>query len=68
VIDCLTIVHPNLNFNYAESVMIKHDTGNGLFLNVVNYDFLRSMKILAHRNKDWLDVSELDELKKRDKK
>ena len=37
-------------------------------MDVVNYDFLRSMKILAHRNKDWLDVSELDELKKKDKK
>jgi hypothetical protein len=65
IIDCLTIVHPSINFDEAEKVMIKHDVGNGLILNVVNYDFLRNMKILTHRRKDWLDVSELDELKKK---
>jgi hypothetical protein len=62
-IDCLTIVHPQIDFDEAEKVIIKHDVGNGLILNVVDYDFLRKMKILAHRQKDWLDVSELDKLK-----
>lgn len=63
-IDCLTIVHPNISFDDAEKVMIKHDIGNGLMLNVVNYDFLRKMKLLTHREKDWYDVSRLDEFKK----
>ncbi|WP_158996233.1 hypothetical protein [Mucilaginibacter sp. L196] len=62
-IDCLTIVHPNLSFDDAEKVMIRHDAGYGLILNVVDYDYLRSMKILAHREKDWHDVSQLDSIK-----
>lgn len=65
IIDCLTVVHPNVDFDAAEKVMIKHDAGNGLMLNVVNYEFLRKMKILTHREKDWYDVSELDKLKKK---
>jgi hypothetical protein len=64
-IDCLTIVHPNVDFDEAEKHMIKHDIGGGLLLNVVNYDFLRRMKILTHRTQDWADVARLDELKKK---
>ena len=64
-IDCLTVVHPNIDFNDAEKVMIKHDIGNGLILNVVDYDYLRKMKLLTHRQKDWYDVARLDELKKK---
>ena len=64
-IDCLTFVHPNINFDEAENAMIKHELGNGVVLNVVNYDFLRNMKILTHRQKDWLDVSKLDEINKK---
>jgi len=64
-IDCLTIVHPNVDFDEAEKTMIKFDIGNQLILNVVDYDFLRKMKLLTHREKDWSDVSRLDEIKKR---
>lgn len=64
-IDCLTIVHPNVDFDEAEKTMIKFDIGNRLMLNVVDYDFLRKMKLLTHREKDWSDVSRLDEIKKR---
>ena len=66
-IDCLTIVHPNISFDEAEKVLIKHDIGDGLILNVVNFDFLRNMKILTHREKDWYDVARLDEFKKKKK-
>ena len=64
-IDCLTVVHPVINFDEAEAVMIKHDMGNGLILNVVDYDYLRKMKVLTHREKDWYDVARLDEFKKK---
>ena len=64
-IDCLTFVHLNIDFDKAEQVMIRHDLGGGLFLNVVDYDFLRNMKVLTHREKDWYDVARLDELKKK---
>jgi hypothetical protein len=64
-IDCLTFVHPDIDFNEAEKVMIRYDLGNSLFLNVVDYAFLRRMKVLTHREKDWYDVARLDELKKK---
>jgi len=63
-IDCLTIVHHNINFDDAEKVMIRHDIGNGVNINVVDFEYLRKMKVLAYRQKDWLDVSELDKIKK----
>ena len=63
-IDCLTIVHPNINFDDAENCMIRHDIGGGIVLNVVDCNFLRKMKILTHRTQDWADVARLDELKK----
>ncbi|MBS1529681.1 MAG: hypothetical protein JSU01_05210 [Bacteroidetes bacterium] len=62
-IDCLTFVHPTIDFDQAETEMIKHDIGNGVILNVVNYHFLRKMKLVTHRQKDWSDVARLDELK-----
>lgn len=31
-IDCLTIVHPNIDFDEAEKAMIKFDIGNHLIL------------------------------------
>jgi hypothetical protein len=65
IIDCLTFVHPNIDFNEAEKVMIKHDIGNSLILNVVDFDYLRRMKVLTHREKDWYDVARLDEFKKK---
>ncbi len=43
--------------------MIKHDIGNGTILNVVDFEFLRKMKTLTLREKDWYDVARLDELK-----
>ena len=61
------IVHPQVEFDEAEKVMIKHDAGNSLIVNVVNYDFLRNMKVLTHREKDWYDVARLDELNKKHK-
>lgn len=66
-IDCLTVVHPDINFDDAEQSMLKHDIGNGLMINVVDYDYLRKMKLLTHREKDWYDVARLDEFKKKRK-
>ena len=66
-IDCLTYVHPQIDFDEAEKVMITHDAGNSLLINVVDYEFLRNMKVLTHREKDWYDVARLDEINKRNK-
>ena len=62
-IDCLTFVHPSISFDDAENEMIRYDMGNGLFLSVVDYNFLRRMKILTHREQDWADVAKLDKIK-----
>jgi len=64
-IDCLTVVHHSINYDDAEVSMVKHDIGNGLILNVVDYDYLRKMKVLTHRTKDWYDVARMDEFKKK---
>lgn len=67
-IDCLTVVHPGIDFDEAEQTMLKHDIGGGLIINVVDYDYLGKMKLLTHREKDWYDVARLDEFRKRTKK
>lgn len=63
-IDCLTYVHPSLNFDEAEQNVIKHNIGGDIILNIVDLDYLRKMKVLTHREKDWYDVARLDEIKK----
>ena len=67
-IDCLTVVHPGIDFDEAEKTMLTHDIGGGLIINVVDYDYLRKMKLLTHREKDWYDVARLDEFRKRTNK
>ncbi|MGF7081618.1 hypothetical protein [Mucilaginibacter sp. UYCu711] len=64
-IDCLTVVHHNINFEDAEKTKISHDIGGGIILKVVDQDFLRKMKVLTYRPQDWADVVKLDELNKR---
>lgn len=64
-IDCLTIVHHEISFDEAEKVMIKHNIGERIYINVVDYTFLRDMKLRTHRQKDWQDVSRLDDLNKK---
>ena len=64
-IDCLTFVHPNIDFDEAEQHMIRHNLGDEVVLNVVDYHFLRKMKLLTHREQDWADVANLDKLNKK---
>jgi hypothetical protein len=64
-IDCLTFVHPNIDFDEAEQHMIRHNLGDEVVLNVVDYHFLRKMKLLTHREQDWVDVANLDKLNKK---
>src|SRR6185312_2470086 len=64
-IDCLTVGHPSIDFNEAEKSAIKHDIGNGLILNVVDYEYLRKMKLSTHSEKDWSDVSRMDKIIKK---
>jgi hypothetical protein len=67
-IDCLTFVHPTVNFDDAEKEIIRHELGNDVFVNIVDYNFLRKMKILTHRAQDWADVVKIDKIKALEKR
>lgn len=60
--DFLTYVHRQLDYFDAEKHMVKHDTGEGVMLCVVPLNYLREIKIRAHRDKDLFDVSRLDKI------
>jgi hypothetical protein len=63
-LDCLTVVHKTLNFDDAEKNMVRIALQNDALLNIVSLEYLREMKIKSHRQKDWQDVSLLDEMLK----
>lgn len=62
VIDILTIVHKNVDFNKAEEKAEIHQMENGLILKMIPYDFLKNIKLLSKRDKDLWDIARLDEL------
>jgi hypothetical protein len=63
VIDVLTIMHRQLNFDDAEKHMIIHQVGEGVELKMVPYDYLREMKLRSTRPKDQFDIARLEELR-----
>ena len=63
VIDVLTIVHKDLSFDEAEKKMEIHEIGNGISFRMVPYNYLKDMKIRAHRDKDLWDISQLEKLR-----
>ena len=64
IIDVLTYVDKTLNFDEAEKEKERYEIEAGTFLNVVSYKYLIEMKLKALRDKDLLDVSKLEELRK----
>ena len=64
VIDILTIVHHNINFDDAEKNMILENINENLQLKLVSYDFLKEIKLKSLRTKDLLDISHLEKLRK----
>ncbi len=60
--DFLTYVYRQLDFFDAETNQVQHDTGGGVMLCVVPLNYLREIKIRAHREKDLYDVSRLDKI------
>ena len=63
VIDIITIVHKNVDFNKAEEGAVIHQMENNIILKLIPYDFLKDVKLLSSREKDLWDVARLDELK-----
>ena len=63
VIDILTILHHNLNFDEAEKKMTLHKLNDNLELKFVSYDTLKDTKLLSRRPKDFEDISKLEQLR-----
>jgi hypothetical protein len=63
VIDVLTIIHRQLNFDEAEKHLVSHSIGNGIEMKMVSYDYLREIKLRSTRPKDLWDIARLDELR-----
>ncbi len=67
-IDVLTIVHKNISFDDAEKNGEIHTIEGGEIMRMVPYEFLKSIKLLAGREKDLWDVARLDEMIQKRKK
>lgn len=63
-LDFITIVHHNINFDDAEKDKISFSITEEISINYVPYNFLVDMKLFARRNKDLLDIAELNKIKK----
>ncbi len=63
VIDILTILHKNVNYEEAEKKAISHMIGNDIILKLVPYDFLKEVKLRSTRQKDLFDIARLEELR-----
>lgn len=66
-IDVITMVHHSLSFEVAEKNKNTFEVQPGIVINIVPYDFLKEMKLLARRDKDMFDIARLEELRNRKK-
>lgn len=63
-VDCLTRVHYKLDFHVLQERALQWEIKKEVFIQVVNSNDLREMKVLSRRAKDLYDVARLDELAK----
>lgn len=63
-LDFITIVHHNVSFDDAERDKITFSLTEDIVIDYVPYNFLIDMKLFARREKDLLDISELNKIKK----
>ena len=64
VIDIITIIHKDVDFNKAEEKAIVHQMENKTELKLIPYDFLKDIKLRSKREKDIWDIARLEELRK----
>jgi hypothetical protein len=62
-IDILTIVHHSLSYTEAEKNKNTFEIIEGVYMEMVPYDFLKEMKLFARRDKDLWDIAKLEELR-----
>ena len=63
LIDIITVIHKNIDFDKAEEKTIIHKLENNLELRLVPYEFLKDMKLRSRREKDAWDIACLEELR-----
>lgn len=63
VIDFITIIHKDIDFNTAEKSAIVHQMRNEIELTLISYDFLKDVKLRSRREKDIWDIARLEELR-----
>ncbi len=63
VIDIITIIHKDVDFNKAEEKTIVHRMENKTELKLIPYDFLKDIKLRSRREKDMWDIARLEELR-----
>lgn len=62
-IDILTFVDDKISFDEAEKDKVVFEIEDGFSINFVPYNFLKSMKLKAARDKDLWDVARLEEIR-----
>ena len=62
-IDILTIVHHAISFDEAEKNKQVFEIADGVFMNIVPYDFLKDIKLRSTRQKDLFDIARLEEIR-----
>jgi len=62
-IDVLTIVHHAISFDEAEKNKQVFEITDGVFMNIVSYDFLKDIKLRSSRSKDLFDIARLEEIR-----
>lgn len=63
VIDILTVIHRNINFDEAEKNEIVHPINEEISMKLIPYDFLKEVKLRSRRQKDLFDIARLEELR-----
>ena len=63
LIDIITIIHRDIDFDKAEANVMIHPLDNKIELKLIPYDFLKDMKLRSRREKDMWDIARLEELR-----
>ncbi|MGB8194612.1 MAG: hypothetical protein WCF67_21955 [Chitinophagaceae bacterium] len=63
VIDILTVVHKDVNFDTAEKNAIIHPISEQIQLKLIPYDLLKEVKLRSRRQKDLFDIARLEEIR-----
>ncbi len=67
VIDVLTIIHKDINFDKAENSAVTHQLQDNLELKMVPYSILKEIKLRSTRDKDLFDIARLEEIRNKNK-